>query len=221
MSSKFSLLLLLGLAFVVAGKLQLPKVKNIQTLKQTSEVLSAQNPRNSVGCFDYYRPTLDIITQQYEVQYTNCLLQYSFESDLEDDKWKSSRQQLEKSGSTSCNVLKDCSTIVGYVEAFECFAEAVRSIDGDHLHFLSISLRFSLVLLRALSNPRLCTKFLQMQPNWQSKLRNSTRRWTPKSPFASTMPSAIMSRILPLPMRALTIVSVENRLYQSNQLLRL
>lgn len=151
MSLKYSLLLLLGLAIVVAGKLQLPKVKKIQILKQTSEELSAQNPRNSVGCFDYYRPTLDIVTQQYEVQYNQCLVQYDANSSLEDSKWELPRQQLERTGLTSCNVLKDCSTIVGYVEAFECFAEAVRSIDSDTLSIEKVTLPLFLIFIAFLS----------------------------------------------------------------------
>ncbi|KAH8416644.1 hypothetical protein KR222_000401, partial [Zaprionus bogoriensis] len=122
MSSMCSLLLLLGLAIVVAGKLQLPKIPKIQKLKQTSEVLSAQNTVNSKQCFDYFSPQLDAIIRQYESRYSFCVQKFESDSALEDSKWEQPRRQMEISGKTSCTLLSGCSTIVGYVEAFECFA---------------------------------------------------------------------------------------------------
>lgn len=129
MSSMCSLLLLLGLAIVVAGKLELPKNKKINILKQNSEQLSAQNSVKSVFCFDYYRPDLEYIAKQYQDQYENCVSQFENDTSLEDSKWELPRKRLEQNGLASCNVLQDCSAIVGYVEAFECFATSVRNMN--------------------------------------------------------------------------------------------
>ncbi|XP_030564310.1 uncharacterized protein LOC115765074 [Drosophila novamexicana] len=119
MSSTSGILLLLGLVVVAAVKLEIPK---IHRLKQQSELLSAQNPSNAPLCFEYYRPRLDNIAQQYEVQYTYCNTEYAEQTALEDSKWQEPRQSLVSSGKYSCDLIADCSTIVGYVEAFECFA---------------------------------------------------------------------------------------------------
>lgn len=133
MSSMCSLLLLLVLAIVVAGKLELPKNIQIFKLKQKSEQLSAQSSIKSVECFDYYRPQLQSISDQYQVSYENCVIQYEADTTLENSKWEVPRKRLEQSGVASCNVLQDCSAIVGYVEAFECFAVSVRYIK---MHFV-------------------------------------------------------------------------------------
>lgn len=133
MSSMCSLLLLLGLVIVVAGKVELPKNIKIFQLKQKSEQLSAKSSSKSVECFDYYRPQFESISDLYQVLYENCVIQYEKDTMLENSKWEVPRQRLEQSGVASCNVLQDCSSIVGYVEAFECFAASVRNIQ---IHFL-------------------------------------------------------------------------------------
>ncbi|XP_034115146.2 uncharacterized protein LOC117575152 [Drosophila albomicans] len=155
MTSIWSLLLFLGLAIGVHGKLQLPqlqlskhqwnqlqlpnlqlpnlKVPNLklpnlqfpklQLLKQQTQELTDQNPRNGPACFTVYKPELDDIASQYEIDYTRCTTIYNQQTALEDTKWQGPRTQLEERGQYACRTIVDCSTIVGYVEAFECYAQ--------------------------------------------------------------------------------------------------
>ncbi|KAH8359647.1 hypothetical protein KR093_008183, partial [Drosophila rubida] len=121
MTSTCSLLLLLGLAIAVQGKLHLPKIKLLQ---QQSQALSEKNPKNTPACFTVYKPQLDRIASQYETDYTKCSSTYNQQAALEDAKWQGARNQFEFKGQQSCRTINDCSTIVGFVETFECYAYA-------------------------------------------------------------------------------------------------
>ncbi|XP_034486617.1 uncharacterized protein LOC117791077 isoform X2 [Drosophila innubila] len=120
MSSKCSVVLLLGLVIVVTGSLEVPKIKH---LKQQTQLLSEQNPKNGPACFSVYRPKLDSISTQYEVEYTSCNSEFAEQNALEDLKWQTRYSQLDENAVSACRALTDCSAIVGYVEAFECYAQ--------------------------------------------------------------------------------------------------
>ncbi|KAL7726858.1 hypothetical protein ACLKA6_001921 [Drosophila palustris] len=120
MTLKCSLVLLLGLVIAVTGKLNVPK---IQALKQQTTVLSEQNPKNAPGCFSVYIPRLDSISTQYELEITKCNKAFEEQIAVEDSYFSHHRSQLDRNGVDSCRAIIDCSSIVGYVEAFECFAK--------------------------------------------------------------------------------------------------
>lgn len=123
MTSTCSVAVLLGLVIVVTGSLEVPKIK---LLKQQTHALSEQNPSNGPHCFSLYKPQLDSIATHYEIEYETCNNAFAEQTALEDSKWRTTRYQLVEDGTNTCRAMTDCSSIVGYVEAFECYAQMVR-----------------------------------------------------------------------------------------------
>nr|XP_016931146.2 uncharacterized protein LOC108010729 [Drosophila suzukii] len=105
------------------SKLKLPTNKKVLGLQQQTEVLAAQNPVSSKSCFDYYIPVLNSVTIQYEVAYAQCQKNYDTASDLVLKSWNSTLYGIQAAGDSGCTTFFDCSSIVDYVQAFECFAD--------------------------------------------------------------------------------------------------
>eukprot|EP00099_Drosophila_melanogaster_P023829 NP_651699.1 uncharacterized protein Dmel_CG7567 [Drosophila melanogaster] len=132
MFSKFSLLAVvlafglvsgLSLSLVVKpSKLKLPTNKKILGLQQQTEELAARDPGTSVRCFDYYIPIINGLSAQYELDYNKCVKDYDTASELVLAAWNSTLFGIQASGDRGCNTFFDCSSIVDFVLAFECFA---------------------------------------------------------------------------------------------------
>nr|XP_017008634.2 uncharacterized protein LOC108065220 [Drosophila takahashii] len=105
-----------------ASKLKLPTNKKILGLQQQTEMLAARDPSSSKSCFDYYNPILNGLPAQLELDYDNCERDYETGNELVIKAWNSTLYGIQAAGDRGCGTFFDCSSIVDYVEAFECFA---------------------------------------------------------------------------------------------------
>ncbi|XP_022226217.2 uncharacterized protein LOC111076652 [Drosophila obscura] len=122
---KFSLLMALLVVGLVLGsvpKLKRPTTPKIHRLEQQSEILSAQNPATTQICFGYYGPILNGVSTKYETDYSLCAETFENFSHGIYCNWNSTLYELASDGDYACDTFADCSTIVDYLEAFECFA---------------------------------------------------------------------------------------------------
>ncbi|SPP82877.1 uncharacterized protein LOC117585232 [Drosophila guanche] len=122
---KYALLmamLVLGLALGSLPKLKRPTTPKIHSLEQQSELLSVQNPSRTQICFGYYGPKLNTVSSKYEFDYLACTDSFEKSSQAIYCNWNSTLYGLASQADYGCNTFADCSTIVDYVEAFECFA---------------------------------------------------------------------------------------------------
>uniref|UniRef100_A0A6P4FF68 Uncharacterized protein LOC108051432 n=1 Tax=Drosophila rhopaloa TaxID=1041015 RepID=A0A6P4FF68_DRORH len=132
MFSKFTLLavvLAFGLISALSitlklnpSKLKLPTSKKILTLQQQTDMLAARDPYSSQLCFGHYLPILNDFTAQLEVDYGKCQKDFDINSDAVILAWNSTLYGIQQSAESGCSTFFDCSSLVDYVMAFECFA---------------------------------------------------------------------------------------------------
>jgi len=203
-----------------ASKLKLPTNKKVLGLQQQTEVLAAQNSVSSKSCFDYYIPVLNSVTIQYEVAYAQCQKNYDTASDLVLKSWNSTLYGIQAAGDSGCTTFFDCSSIVDYVQAFECFADVVswpklyltiilRSIIIClvRIFVMELELGYTISYLnlvffcRELSKQRLCTKCRQMPPKPDRASRSTSRLWTHSRRAVTIMLIGVTWRTPPTPTR--------------------
>ncbi|XP_016952214.1 uncharacterized protein LOC108026033 [Drosophila biarmipes] len=119
----FGLVSGLSITLKVPSKLKLPTNKKVLGLQQQTEILAAQNAVSSKSCFDHYIPLINGVASQYEVDYAQCQRNYDAASELVLKAWNSTLYGIQEAGDNGCTTFFDCSSIVDYVQAFECFAE--------------------------------------------------------------------------------------------------
>ncbi|KAH8356033.1 hypothetical protein KR200_008182, partial [Drosophila serrata] len=105
-------------------KLKLPTNKKILGLQQQTEVLAAQDPQKTQQCFNYYNPILSGITNQYEKNYGQCNQDHTTGSNQVILTFNRTLYDIQDAADQGCSAFWPCGSIVDYVEAFQCFANA-------------------------------------------------------------------------------------------------
>ncbi|XP_017083090.1 uncharacterized protein LOC108115965 [Drosophila eugracilis] len=105
------------------SKLKLPTNQKILGLQQQTDMLAARDPSSSKSCFDYYIPILNGVVDQYELAYAKCEKNFETAKELVKESFNSTLYGIQQAGDSGCNTFFDCSSIVDYVQAFECFAK--------------------------------------------------------------------------------------------------
>ncbi|XP_030369299.1 uncharacterized protein LOC115620272 [Scaptodrosophila lebanonensis] len=108
----------------------------IDRLKKQTDLLSASNPNQVPDCFNTYKPILTQATNQYETDFSKCSSTYDQASTQIDAQWASNLTQISQNVNTTCAEINNCANIVGYIEAFECFAE-LSAADSKAMYSIS------------------------------------------------------------------------------------
>ncbi|KAH8258433.1 hypothetical protein KR038_011419, partial [Drosophila bunnanda] len=106
------------------SKLKFPSNKKILGLQQQTEVLAARDPQTTQQCFNYYNPILSGIADRYEKNYGQCNQDYSTGSDQVILTFNRTLYDIQEAADQGCAAFWPCGSIVDYVEAFQCFANA-------------------------------------------------------------------------------------------------
>ncbi|XP_054739574.1 uncharacterized protein LOC129245437 [Anastrepha obliqua] len=120
---------------------------NLLQVMMDTRQLQRSNPTRSMGCFDYYLPLFDSISEKYKEAYAACVDKGNADREAIDAATQPKRDLIENVARSSCLALQECTLHNGSVDYFSCFASTGKE-NTENMYEISANASATLAEVR-------------------------------------------------------------------------